>query len=63
MGKMSKSSSKGQPAPKIVYPAGCKDIDEELGKDELVKRLKVRNKAIHFSVWPRHWKNVSHPYQ
>ena len=48
MGKMSKSSSKGQPAPKIVYPAGCKDIDEELGKDELVKRLKVRKQSNSF---------------
>jgi hypothetical protein len=26
---------------KIVYPPGCKDISEEMGKEELVRRLKV----------------------
>ena len=26
---------------KIVYPPGCKDITEEMGKEELVRRLKV----------------------
>ena len=29
-------------AVKISYPPGCKEITEELTKDELVKRLKVR---------------------
>lgn len=28
-------------AVKIVYPPGCKEVTEELGKDELVRRLKV----------------------
>ena len=28
--------------PKITYPPGCKELSEELSKDELVKRLKVR---------------------
>ena len=27
--------------PKITYPSGCKELNEELSKDELVKRLKV----------------------
>lgn len=27
---------------KIVYPPGCKEISEDLNKDELIKRLKVR---------------------
>lgn len=26
---------------KIVYPPTCKEVTEELGKDELVRRLKV----------------------
>lgn len=26
---------------KVVYPPGCKEVSDELGKDELVKRLKV----------------------
>ena len=26
---------------KIVYPQGCKEISDELGKDELFRRLKV----------------------
>lgn len=25
----------------IVYPVGCKPIDDDLGPDELVRRLKV----------------------
>ena len=29
------------PGPKITYPAGCKELTEELTKDELVRRLKV----------------------
>ena len=28
--------------PKLTYPPGCKELNEELSKDELVKRLKVR---------------------
>ena len=30
---------------KVVYPPGCKEINEELGKDELVRRLKVLNQT------------------
>lgn len=26
----------------IVYPQGCKPIGEDLGPDELIRRLKVR---------------------
>lgn len=26
----------------IVYPSGCKPISEDLGHDELIRRLKVR---------------------
>lgn len=26
---------------KIVYPPGCKELTEDLGKDDLIKRLKV----------------------
>lgn len=26
---------------KVFYPSGCKEVNEELGKDELVRRLKV----------------------
>lgn len=26
---------------KVVYPSGCKEVNEEIGKDELVRRLKV----------------------
>jgi len=29
-------------AVKIIYPATCKEATEELGKDELVRRLKVK---------------------
>ena len=32
---------------KVVYPTGCKEVNEELGKDELVKRLKVRLVCSH----------------
>jgi len=28
-------------AVKIIYPATCKEVTDELGKDELVRRLKV----------------------
>lgn len=31
---------------KIVYPAGCKEVTEELGKDELVRRLKLIARAF-----------------
>lgn len=27
--------------PKLTYPPECKELNEELSKDELVKRLKV----------------------
>ena len=36
--------------PKITYPPGCKDLSEELSKDELVRRLKVRNNFIVFQT-------------
>jgi hypothetical protein len=26
---------------RITYPPGCKELSEELGKEELLKRLKV----------------------
>jgi len=29
---------------RIAYPPGCKELSEELGKEELLKRLKVDNK-------------------
>lgn len=35
---MAKNIAKGS---KVVYPPGCKELTEELGKDELIKRLKV----------------------
>ena len=28
--------------PGIVYPQGCRPVQEELGTDELIRRLKVR---------------------
>ncbi|KAK3099941.1 hypothetical protein FSP39_012194 [Pinctada imbricata] len=31
---------------KVVYPPGCKEINEELGKDELVRRLKLLARAF-----------------
>ncbi|KAK6173333.1 hypothetical protein SNE40_016804 [Patella caerulea] len=31
---------------KVVYPPGCKEINEELSKDELVKRLKLLARAF-----------------
>lgn len=40
---MPKASHKGS---RIAYPPGCKTIDEELGKDELVKRLKALARAF-----------------
>ncbi|CAC5359753.1 PDS5 [Mytilus coruscus] len=33
-------------ANKIVYPPGCKDITEEIGKEELVRRLKLLARAF-----------------
>ncbi|KAL4230738.1 Sister chromatid cohesion protein PDS5 A [Mactra antiquata] len=33
-------------AVKIVYPPGCKEVTEELGKDELVRRLKLIARAF-----------------
>lgn len=32
--------------PKLTYPAGCKELNEELSKDELVKRLKLLARAF-----------------
>ena len=26
---------------KVVYPSGCKEVNDEVGKDEMVRRLKV----------------------
>ncbi|XP_060604086.1 LOW QUALITY PROTEIN: sister chromatid cohesion protein PDS5 homolog B-like, partial [Ruditapes philippinarum] len=31
---------------KIIYPSGCKEVTEELGKDELVRRLKLIARAF-----------------
>ncbi|XP_069130479.1 sister chromatid cohesion protein PDS5 homolog A-like [Argopecten irradians] len=31
---------------KVVYPAGCKELSDELGKDELVRRLKLLARAF-----------------
>ncbi|KAK7097021.1 sister chromatid cohesion protein PDS5 homolog A-like [Littorina saxatilis] len=31
---------------KIVYPQGCKELSEDLGKDELIKRLKLLARAF-----------------
>ncbi|XP_062616219.1 sister chromatid cohesion protein PDS5 homolog B-like [Saccostrea cucullata] len=31
---------------KVVYPSGCKEVNEELGKDELVRRLKLLARAF-----------------
>jgi len=36
---MSKSTTSS--TPKLVYPPGCKDLTEDVGKDELIRRLKV----------------------
>ena len=35
---MPKSADKGS---RITYPEGCRELSEDLGKDELLKRLKV----------------------
>ena len=35
------SVSRGSKTIKVVYPSGCKEVTDELGKDELVRRLKV----------------------
>ncbi|KAK7496569.1 hypothetical protein BaRGS_00012221, partial [Batillaria attramentaria] len=40
---MAKSVAKGD---KIVYPPGCKELSEELGKDELIRRLKLLARAF-----------------
>jgi hypothetical protein len=37
---MPKGIDKG---PKFTYPAGCKELSEDLSKDELLKRMKVVN--------------------
>ncbi|GFO14487.1 sister chromatid cohesion protein pds5 homolog b [Plakobranchus ocellatus] len=31
---------------KIVYPSGCKELSEDVGKDELIRRLKVLARAF-----------------
>lgn len=31
---------------KVVYPSGCKEVNEEIGKDELVRRLKLLARAF-----------------
>ncbi|KAK2159284.1 hypothetical protein LSH36_155g04017 [Paralvinella palmiformis] len=33
-------------SPKITYPPGCKELNEELSKDELVRRLKLLARAF-----------------
>lgn len=33
---------KGGKPNKIVYPPNCKEVSEDIGKDELVRRLKVK---------------------
>ncbi|XP_025084821.1 sister chromatid cohesion protein PDS5 homolog A-like [Pomacea canaliculata] len=40
---MAKNIAKGS---KVVYPPGCKELTEELGKDELIKRLKLLARAF-----------------
>ena len=40
--------AKSVAASKIVYPPGCKELYEDLGKDELVKRLKVNISFIDY---------------
>ena len=35
------SVTHGKKTIKVVYPSGCKEVTDELGKDELVRRLKV----------------------
>lgn len=30
----------------IVYPQGCRPINEELGSDELIRRLKVSSHSL-----------------
>lgn len=32
----------------LVYPQGCKPISEDLGPDELIRRLKVSGRKMHF---------------
>jgi len=38
--KMARRQEKSSYA-RIAYPAGCKELSEELSKEELLKRLKV----------------------
>ena len=35
---------------KINYPPGCKEINEDLNKDELIKRLKVMHTVFVFNI-------------
>ena len=35
------SVAQGNKMIKLVYPSGCKEVTEDIGKDELVRRLKV----------------------
>lgn len=43
---MPKAIDKG---PKVTYPSGCKELSEDLSKDELLKRMKVLNIITFFS--------------
>lgn len=40
---MAKNVIKGE---KVVYPPGCKELSEEVGKDELIRRLKLLARAF-----------------
>ena len=34
------------PHNKLIYPPGCKELTDDVGKDELIRRLKVRNSPL-----------------
>nr|CAD7446907.1 unnamed protein product [Timema bartmani] len=38
----------------IVYPAGCRAVTDDLGPDELIRRLKTKFKIEKTSTTPRH---------
>ena len=36
---------------RITYPTGCKELNEELSKEELLKRLKVSQYDVFFCIF------------
>ena len=43
---ISMSVQQGNKMIKLVYPPGCKEVTEDIGKDELVRRLKVNDQRL-----------------